>query len=45
MISPLTHKRREAAEALGISVRSLDYLMKSGKLGVCKDRTENFNSR
>jgi excisionase family DNA binding protein len=36
MISPLTHKRREAAEALGISVRSLDYLMKSGKLGFVK---------
>jgi excisionase family DNA binding protein len=36
MTPHLTHKRSEAAEALGLSVRSLDYLMKTGKLGFVK---------
>ena len=36
MTPRLAHRRREAAEVLGISVRSLDYLMKTGKLGYVK---------
>jgi excisionase family DNA binding protein len=36
MTPRLAHKRREAAEALGLNLRSLDYLMKTGKLGFVK---------
>jgi excisionase family DNA binding protein len=36
MTPRLTHTRQGAAEALGLSVRSLDYLMKTGKLGFVK---------
>jgi excisionase family DNA binding protein len=36
MTPRLTHNRRDAAEALGLSLRSLDYLMKTGKLGYVK---------